>query len=92
MKNGKMIDRWGNECWFKDGQFHRDDGPAISHTYGSQSPYKNGRLHRLDGPAVIYSDGRKQWWFHNKQFSEEEWWRMISEEARLKTIFNWESF
>ncbi len=48
---------WNNE----NGQFHRDDGPAIETVDGHKSWYRNGLLHRVDGPAYEDEDGYKEW-------------------------------
>ncbi len=41
--------------WFKDGELHRDDGPAIEVKRSFVKKwYRHGQLHRDDGPAVIY--------------------------------------
>ena len=29
MKNGKYIEEYGFERWYKDGLLHREDGPAV---------------------------------------------------------------
>ena len=46
----------------KDGELHRDNGPAIITSYGSKFWYNNGKLHRLDGPAVESAHGSKYWY------------------------------
>jgi hypothetical protein len=28
-KNGMVVDEDGDKAWYKDGELHRDDGPAI---------------------------------------------------------------
>lgn len=46
--------------WYKDGELHRDGGPAIESRQSREARphvqkwYRNGKLHREDGPAVIY--------------------------------------
>ncbi len=46
------------EAWFKNGQYHREDGPAIEHSNGKREWYLHGIRHRETGPAVVipYSD------------------------------------
>ena len=29
MKNGLIIDEYGNKYWYLNDQFHREDGPAV---------------------------------------------------------------
>ncbi len=45
----------------EDGQWHRDDGPAVIESNGSQWWFRHGQLHRDDGPAMIHSVGRLEW-------------------------------
>jgi len=52
MKNGPKIDKRGNKFWYKNGELHREDGPAIEYANGNKFWYKNGELHREDGPAI----------------------------------------
>jgi hypothetical protein len=51
----------GDEYWYKNGGFHRLDGPAIVRPNETTKWYKDGKLHRLDGPAIEYVDGTKVW-------------------------------
>ena len=63
MKNGLVIDERGNKYWYKDDEFHREDGPASESADGTKYWYLNGRRHREDGPAVEFPDGTKRWWY-----------------------------
>jgi hypothetical protein len=61
------IDSDGTQKWFKNGELHRDNGPAIidSNVFnevGTQYWFQNGFLHRDNGPAIIYSDGSQSWY------------------------------
>ena len=47
---------------YKNGQLHRDDGPAVIDEDGYKAWFKNGNLHRVDGPAIIYTNGDKSWY------------------------------
>lgn len=49
-----------------NGQFHREDGPAIIGNDGWVEWWLNGQHHREDGPAVKYRDGSKEWWLNGK--------------------------
>lgn len=51
----------GTKFWYKDGELHREDGPAVEHSNGTHW-YKNNYRHREDGPAVEYADGEKHWY------------------------------
>jgi hypothetical protein len=56
---------------YKDGEFHREDGPAYIHPSGTQNWYKDGKLHREDGPAYIHPDGYQIWWKNGKLHRED---------------------
>lgn len=60
--------------FFKNGELHRDFGPAIINQNGSRIWYKEGKLHREDGPALI-SYGEVQWAIDGELFSSgnDEW-------------------
>ena len=60
MKNGIYIED-GDRYWYKDGELHRVDGPAIEYANGDKSWYVFGIPHRLDGPAFI-SEQSVSWW------------------------------
>ena len=49
---------WRNE----NGQYHREDGPALEYTDGRRCWYINGKRYREDGPAVENSDGTRIWY------------------------------
>ncbi len=53
MKNGLEINAIGSERYYKDGVYHREDGPAVDLTNGYQAWYIDGKLHRVEGPAII---------------------------------------
>jgi hypothetical protein len=66
MKNGLHIDKDGTKEWFLNGEFHREDGPAVEWIDGSKFWYKDGKEHREDGPAVEWHDGNKEWFLNDK--------------------------
>lgn len=49
--------------WYKNGELHRLDGPAIEYSYRSGEWYQNGKLHREDGPATESLDGIYTAWY-----------------------------
>ncbi len=55
------TDRSGTTTWRLNGQYHREDGPAIA---GNDYTiwYINGLCHRLDGPAFIEKNGSIEYW------------------------------
>lgn len=52
--------------YFKDGQLHRDDGPALEYANGDKAWYRDGQLHRDDGPAVELPNGDREWYRDNQ--------------------------
>ena len=59
--NGLYKDTAGNQTWYRDFKYHREDGPAIIKADGSQFWYRDGILHRDDGPAIVWGDGDREW-------------------------------
>jgi hypothetical protein len=57
----------GARLWYKEGNLHREDGPAWEFPDGEKQWYKEGKRHRLDGPAIEYPDGEKQWYKEGKR-------------------------
>jgi len=57
--------------YYLNGEFHREDGPAIIWYDGSIYYYVNGVRHREDGPAVIWDDGSKYWYINSKDITKE---------------------
>ena len=68
MKDGLHIDEFGTKCWYKDGELHREDGPATIYADGSQYWHKEGEIHRDYGPAVIWPDGIEYWYKYGKPY------------------------
>jgi hypothetical protein len=77
--NGKYVSYHDSnriEEWFKDGQLHREDGPAsitkTSKTHVSiEKWYVNGQLHRENGPAIKYENGKKEWYKNGELHRED---------------------
>jgi len=72
-KNGKEIDEHGTVRYYKDGFFHRTDGPAIEYNSGTKFWFIDRKKHREDGPAVDYANGLKSWYLNGIEYSEEEY-------------------
>lgn len=75
--NGEYVDmsntlgykvHWEESCksYWLDGQFHREDGPAIKYTNGDKYWYYKGQRHRKDGPAIEMANGYKAWYFNGR--------------------------
>jgi hypothetical protein len=81
----------GTKFWYKEGLYHRLDGPAIEYPNGIKTWYKKGKRHRLDGPAYEDVNGTKEWWIEGKFYSEENFNKKIQEmnqskEPKMETI------
>lgn len=78
--------------YFKDGELHREDGPACIHTNGALHYYLNGQAHREDGPSHNYSDGVTNWFYKGKnygiddEFTNESWIEFIKELKREEEL------
>jgi len=72
----------GNKIWILNGEYHREDGPAIEYTDGTKCWYIHGEYHREDGPALEYPDGRKYWFFNGKKLTEEEFNKIIKKRKK----------
>ena len=57
--------------FFKDGKFHRENGPAIAWKDGHTEWRLNDKLHRADGPAIIMADGTEFWLLKGKLHRED---------------------
>ena len=86
-KNFTGIIEWadGTRYWYKEGLFHRENGPGVEYKDGTKRWYKEGNLHREDGPACEWWDGEKHWFKDGKRHREDgpaiewvdgtkEWW------------------
>jgi len=60
----------GIQYWVKNGQIHREDGPAIIDG-DSQYWYKNGKVHRDDGPAIIHPSGEQSWYKNGERHRDD---------------------
>ena len=73
----KVYDN-GDKCWYLNGKYHREDGPAIELANGDKYWWLNGKRHREDGPACEDADGTKSWYLNGEWVTEEEHKRRTS--------------
>jgi len=60
------TDSNGNKRYYKNGYYHREDGPAVI-SDKEERWYYEGLLHREDGPAVCNSEYNvEEYWIHGK--------------------------
>lgn len=106
-RNGMVI-RGRDILYYKDGLFHREDGPAkIYHNYGDkedgdyQEYWLKGRLHRTDGPALEANNlpaYRIEDFLGTNTKPTSSWWidgieyKTIDEWARALGIFDTDEF
>jgi len=61
-RDGHAVNSDGTQEWYRNGQLHREDGPARVWLNGTWEWWRNDLLHREDGPAIIRPDGTQAWW------------------------------
>ena len=70
-RNGWHTAWDGTRKHYRDGEIHREDGPAVIFPDGTQVWYLNGLCHRKGGPAVIHPDGTQGWYRNRKRHRED---------------------
>lgn len=55
--------------FLKNGEYHREDGPAIECLDGAKYWFKEGERHRIDGPANEHMSGAKGWYVNGIEYS-----------------------
>lgn len=56
--------------WYKNGQLHREDGPAVEWVDGSKEWFIDGKHHRENGPAIEWDDGKREWYLNGVRHRE----------------------
>lgn len=85
----KIKDKFGIIRHYKDGQLHRENGPAVEYPNGSKEWWFNGVLHRLDGPAVENINGDNAWYINGEIIKKiQSGIELIFENGLLKGISN----
>ena len=69
------------EIWYKNGIYHREDGPAITHKR-TKIWFYEGQLHNLHGPAVISAGGPREYWIYGQKYSPKEYQKEIKRRKR----------
>jgi hypothetical protein len=62
----------GDKFWHLNGEYHREDGPALEYANGTKSWWLKGERHREDGPAIEWANGDKCWFLNDERLTEEE--------------------
>ena len=72
MKSKLRNNQNGDEFWMlPNGDFHKEDGPALVYLDGDKEWWINGKLHRKNGPAVEINNGDEEWWLDGKLHRED---------------------
>jgi len=53
--------------WYKNGELHRIDEPAIIHSDGKEEWFQNGKRHRDNGPAIFLPNGTEHWYQNGRR-------------------------
>ena len=100
----KIIDIRGTIFYYnKNGERHREDGPAVEYTNGDKYWFKNNKYHRENGPAIEFADGEKHWFKNGKLHREDgpaveyvdgekEYWYNDIDYSEIKTDEEWIRF
>jgi hypothetical protein len=75
------IDTFGTTRYYWNGQYHREDGPAVEYVDGHKEWFLHDQLHREDGPAIEWTNGSKAFYLQDEIYSEEEYWRLVKLKA-----------
>jgi len=81
-----VVDEYGTQRWFNNGDLHRTNGAAIIHASGDQCWYKNGLCHRTDGAAIIHASGDQYWYLDHKQYSFLQWIKLTPLKNNAKLL------
>jgi hypothetical protein len=69
LSNGGTLDviENGDKYYYdKNGDLHREDGPAVVFASGYKEWRIEGKLHRKYGPALVWATGDKEWYLNDK--------------------------
>lgn len=79
----------GTKEWYRDGELHCEDGPAVIHSDGYEGWYQYGTLHRdNDLPAVINPYRGKEWWINGKRHRHNDLPAVIELDGTQKWYYN----
>lgn len=66
LENGTHTLADGTKLYTKNGDKHRDKGPAEIRPNGYKAYFTQGVLNRNNGPAVVHPDGTQEFWRKGK--------------------------
>lgn len=94
----KFRTEYGFEAWMLNGEYHREDGPAVIYDSGFSSWYLHGKRHRIGGPAIEdVNASYYEWWIDDCRYlSIEKYMEKLLEldhgEAAIEMMFKYEWF
>ena len=84
---GVVKDKDNTIAYFLNGQYHREDGPAIEWANGIKKWYLNGKLNREDGPAVEFPNCYKEWYLNGKRHMRDSLhYKGLAVDLRIKDL------
>ncbi len=60
---------YGIKYWYKNGEKHRENYPAVVYKNGNTIWYKNDKKHRINGPAVDWKN-TKRWYVNGEDITD----------------------
>lgn len=72
VRDGGQASIHGHVYFYKDGRYHREDGPAVIYSYGEERWYYEGFLHRIGGPSIIAETGN-YYFINGNEFSRDDY-------------------
>ena len=94
MRNGRIVDKFGDVRWYLNNELHREDGPAVELASGSCFWYLNDQLHRTSGPAIERANGDGEWRLYGRSYASFAKWLEdadITPEQRTLLLLKWSS-
>jgi hypothetical protein len=86
MESKLTIDGFGTKWWkLPNGDFHKEDKPAIETVSGNKTWCVNGLRHREDDPAIEWNNGEKYWYLNGVEYTEREY-RCKMRSIKLKLL------
>ena len=83
MKNPQIkFHKDGSKVWTLNGDYHREDGPAVVSVYGIREWFIKGQRHREDGPAIEIDGKPSRWFLNGKEVS----WKEVYNQAKTPEI------
>ena len=95
MKNGCIVEFDGSKYWYKDGERHREDGPAVEWLNGDKYWYRDGKQHREDGPAIEWKEGSTKWYLNGELLGSNDkgfwalWDQLTPEQRGNPNLLRW---